>query len=80
MWDVFYLPYPRNKEKKWDIFIHKYRFTLDYVKHHLNIIQKGFNADKYMVQNLNWYGVYLRITFQSTILQKVLELVPLTTT
>ena len=33
-----------------------------------------------MVQNLTWSGVYIRSTFLSAILQKVLKLVPLTET
>ena len=37
-------------------------------------------ADQYIVQNLTWSGVYLRITLSNTLLQKVLILVPLTTT
>ena len=70
MWGVFSLPDPLNKEKKWDIFLHQYIFPLEYVKHHVKILQEGLKAGKYMVHNLNWYGVYLRITLSSALLQK----------
>ena len=46
MWDIFSLPYPHNKDKKWDILLHQYVFILEYVKHHIKIIQKGYKADK----------------------------------
>ena len=80
MWDVFYLPYPRNKEKNWDIFLNQSRFNLDYVKNHVKVFQKYSKADKYMVQNLTWSGVYLRNTLSSAILQKALKLLLLTAT
>ena len=80
MWDVLSLPDPRNKEKKWDLFLHQSRFSLDYVKSHVQSLLKGSEADQYVVQNLMWSGVYLRSTLSNTILQKVLTLVPLTAT
>ena len=80
MWDVFSLPDPRNKYKKWDIICQQSRFILDYVKRHVNIIQKGSEADQYMFQNLTWSGLYLRSTLSNTPLQKVLTLVPLAST
>ena len=80
MWYIFYLPGPTNKDKKWNLFLHQFRFTLDYVKHHAKILQKDFKEYKYMVQNLKWYGVYMRITFSSALLQKVLKFLPLTAT
>ena len=80
MWDVFSLPYPLNKEKKCYILLYQSRFTLDYVKHHLQILHKVSEADQYVVQNLTWSGVYMRSNFSNTLLQKVLTLVPLTTT
>ena len=52
MWDVFYLPDPRNKEKKWDLLLHQSIFTLEYVKCHVQSIQKGSDADQYVVHNL----------------------------
>ena len=80
MWDVFYLPETRNKENKWGLFLNQYIFPLDYTKHHVKSLQKYFKADKYIVQNLKWSGVYLRSTLLYAILQKELELVPLTKT
>ena len=80
MWDVFSLPDPRNKEKRWDLLLHQSRFPLDYVKSHVQSLLKGSEADQYVVQNLTWSGVYLRITLSNTLLQKVLILVPLTAT
>ena len=80
MWDVFSLPYPRNKEKKWDILLNQSRFTLNYVKLHVHSLLKGSDADQYVVQNLTWSGVYLRSTLSNTLLQKVLPLVLLTAT
>ena len=47
---------------------------------HVQSIQKGSEVDQYMVQNLTWSGVYLRITLSTTLLQKVLTLVLLTAT
>ena len=80
MWDVFYLPDPRNKEKRWDLLLYQSRFPLDYVKSHLQSLLKGSEADQCVVQNLTWSGVYLRSTLSNTLLQKVLTLVPLTAT
>ena len=80
MWVVLYPPDPQNKEKKWDILLNPSRFPLGYVKHHIKSIQKVSKADKYMVQNLTYSGVYLGITFSYDLLQKVLKLVSLTTT
>ena len=80
MWDVFSLPDPHNKEKRWDILLCRYIFHLEYVKDHVQSLLKGSEADQYVVQNLTWSGVYLRITLSNTILQKVLTLVPLTAT
>ena len=37
-------------------------------------------ADKYVVQNIKWSGVYLSKTLSNDIIQKVLKLVPLTAT
>ena len=59
MWGVFYLPYPRNKEKRWDLLLHQSRFPLDYVKSHVQSLLKGSEADQYVVHNLTWSGVYL---------------------
>ena len=78
MWDVFSLTDPRNKEKKWGILIHKSRFPLYYVKRHVQSLQKGSEADHYVVQNLECSGVYLRSKLSNTLLQKVLTLVMLT--
>ena len=80
MWDVFSLTDPHNKEKKWDLLLHKYRFNLEYEKHHVKSLQKSSKADKYMVQKLTWSGMDLRSTSSSAIIQKVLKLVPLTAT
>ena len=80
MWDVFYLPGSRNKEKGWDLILHQSRFPLDYVKIHVLSFLKSSKADQYVAQNLTWSGVYLRSTLSNTLLQKVLTLVPLTAT
>ena len=53
---------------------------MDCIKHHVNILQKVSKADEYMVQNLTWSGVYLRINLSNTVLQKVLTLVLVTAT
>ena len=74
------LPDPRNKEKKWDILLHQYIFPLEYVQFHLQSLQKGSEADQYIVQILKWSGVYLRSTLSNTLLQKLLTLVTLTAT
>ena len=62
IWDAFSLPYPRNKEKKWGLLLNKSRFPLEYVKRHIQSLQKGSEADQYVVQNLKWSGVYLSST------------------
>ena len=62
MWDFFYLPDPRNKEKMWDPLLHQSRFPLDYVKIHVQSLMKGSEADQYVVQNLTCSRVYLRST------------------
>ena len=80
MWDAFYLPDPRNKEKKWVLILHQSRFSLDYVKRHVQSLQKGSRTYQYVVQNLTWSGVYLSSTYSNTLLQKELTLVPLTAT
>ena len=80
MWDVFSLPDPRNKEKRWDLLLHQYIFPLDYFKSHVQSLLKGSEADQYGVQNLTWSGVYLRSALSNNLLQKVLTLVPLTST
>ena len=53
---------------------------MDFVKSHLQSLLKGSEADQYVVQNLTWSGVYLRITLSNTLIQKLLTLVPLTAT
>ena len=52
MWDVFSLPDPRNKEKRWYILLHKSIFPLEYVKLHVQSLLKGSEADQYVVKNL----------------------------
>ena len=52
MWDVLSLPYPHNKDKKWDILLHQSIFTLDYVKRYVQSLQKRSGVDQYVVQNL----------------------------
>ena len=80
MWDVFSLPDPHNKEKRWGLLMRQYIFPLEYVKGHVQSLLKGSEADQYVVQNLMWSGVYLSSTLSKTLLQKVLTLVPLTAT
>ena len=80
MWDVFYLPDPHNKDKKWDLLLYQSIFPLEYVKKHVQSLHKVFESDQYVAQNLTWSGVYLRSSLSNTILKKVLALLPLTTT
>ena len=80
MWDVFSPPYPRNKDKKWDLLLHQSIFPLESMKLHLHSLRKGSEADQYVVQNLMWSGVYMRITLSNNVFQKVLSLVTLTAT
>ena len=80
MWDVFTLPDPRSKEKMWDLLLRQSRFPLEYVKDHVHSLLKVSEADQYSVQNLTWSGVYRRSTLSNTLIQKVLTLVPLTST
>ena len=80
MWDVFSLPDPRNKKKRWDLLLHQSRFPLEYLKHHVQSLLRGSEAYQYVVQNLTWSGVYMRSTLSIILLQKVLTLMPLTST
>ena len=80
MWDVFSFLDPHNKENIWGIIINQSRSPLEYPKRYLQSLHKGSEADKYVVQNLTWSGVYLRSNLSNTILQKLLTLVPLTAT
>ena len=80
MWDALYLPYPRYKQKKWGLLLHQSRFPLDYVKLHVQSLQKGSEAYHYMVQKFSWSRVYLRSNLSNTLLLKVLTLVPLAAT
>ena len=80
MWDVFSLPDPRNKYKKWDFLLHQSIFPLDCMKRHVQSLHKGSEADHYVVHNLTWSGVYLGSNFSNKLLQKVLTLIPLTAT
>ena len=80
IWGVFYLPDPHSKYKKWDILIHQSRYPLDHMKIHVQSIQKVYEADQYVVQNLTWSGVYIKGSLSNTLLQKVLIFVLLTTT
>ena len=57
MWDVFSLPYLCNEDNKWDLLLLQYIFSLEYVKLHINSLQKGFKVDLYVVENLTWSGV-----------------------
>ena len=50
------------------------------MKLHVKSLNEGSKDDHYVVQNLIWSGVYLRITFSNTILEKVSIMVPLTAT
>ena len=80
MCNVFSLPEPRNKEKNWDLLIHWSRFPLEYVKHNVQNLQKGYETDQYVAQNMTWSGVYLRATLSYAFLQKILKLVSLIAT
>ena len=62
MWDVFSPPDPHNNENNWYILLHQSIFPLEYVKRHIQSLQKGSETDKYVVQNLTWSGIYLRST------------------
>ena len=70
MWDVLSLPYPHNKEERRDLLLHKSRFTLEYVKRHVQSLLKGSEANQYFVQNLTWSGVYLRSILSNTLLRR----------
>ena len=54
MWGVLSRTDPQNQDNKRYLLLHQYLFTLDYVKHHVNILQKGSKVDQYVVQNMTW--------------------------
>ena len=70
MCNVFSITDPQNKEKEWDILIHKSRFTLEQVKGHVHSILKGSEADQYIDQNLACSGVNLRSTLSNNIFRR----------
>ena len=80
MRDVFSLPYLHNKDKTWDILLHQSNLPLEYMKCHVQSLQKRSEEYQYVVQNLMWSGVYLRSNFSNTLLHKVLTLVLMTST
>ena len=45
------------------------------MKRHVQSLQKSSETDQYVVQNLTWSGMYLRIILSNTLLQKVMTLV-----
>ena len=51
MWDGFYLPEARNREKKWDILLRHSRFPLEYVKRHVQSLQKGSESNQYVASD-----------------------------
>ena len=51
MWDIFSLPDPHNKDNKWDIILNQSRFPLEYVKRHVQSLQKGSEADQYVASH-----------------------------
>ena len=81
-WDggVLSLTEPHNKDKRWDILLHQYRFPLYCVKLHIKRLKRVSKAYLYVVQYLTWSGVYLRSTLSNCLIQKVMTLVTLTST
>ena len=54
--------------------------SLGYLKRHVQSLQKSSEAYQYVVHNLTWSVLYLRITLPNSFLHKVLKFVPLTVT
>ena len=52
MWDVFSLPDPQNKEKRWDLIMRQSIFPLEYMKDYVQSLLKGSEADQYINQKL----------------------------
>ena len=50
------------------------------MKRRVQSLQKFYETDQYVFQNLTWSGAYLRSTLSNSLLQKVMTLVPLKTT
>ena len=80
MWDLLSMSDTFNQYKKWDVLLCKSQLALDCVNWYVKILQKGYKANQYLVQNLTWSGVYLSITLSNILLQKLLTLVTLTST
>ena len=74
MWYIFFLPEPWNQENNCYLIIHQSIFPLDYVKLHIKSLKEGYEVDPYMVHNMTWSGLYMRIIFSSYLLQKVLTM------
>ena len=51
---VFSLPETNNKENKWNILLHHSIFPLDYVKCHMESLQKGTETEQCVVHNFTW--------------------------
>ena len=73
MWDIFYIPYPRNAAKYWYLFTNQSTFPMCYInKYTEDLIHYFKREDKYTLQNPNWSGKYLKSALASDILTKVL--------
>ena len=73
LWDVFYIPDPKNSAVKWDLFRHLGKFPLTYVVTYVETLRS--TADQYALHNLDWSGEFLRNSLNSDLLTKVLKLV-----
>ena len=51
MRDGLSLPDTRNKEKKWDLLLYQSRFPLEYVKLHVQSLQKGSEENQYVASD-----------------------------
>ena len=52
MQDIFYLLDTRNQEKKWELLLNQYQFSMDYAKQNVKRLKQVYNAYQYVIQNL----------------------------
>ena len=59
-WDVFSLYDPHNREKTWYLFLKQSGFPLYDLKLYVKGLNKGYNADEYVVPKLKFSGSHLQ--------------------
>ena len=51
MWGELFLPDPHNKETEWDLLLHQSRIPLEYMKLHVQSLQKFSDENQYVASD-----------------------------